>query len=230
MGLELKLTKSLSLNVEGTVSDFNRNLFSETNVSSRGGAIVSYLVFNPKHLKLGAVNLGDIQLIFRNRYVNKLYNSVDRLNKVEYNRIWDIQDSTNQNEITNELGFAIRPGNFVSISTAGGRLKRGDNFSSLRGNIDIKFIGDSLNLPGISYNADYISSSDNGIDYKGTWIRQNGTLEYKLFPFKDKSGNTKFGDYRITVLFNGEDKQINQLLLIPQAHQAFVLKSALVLI
>ncbi|HEY3251476.1 MAG TPA: hypothetical protein VGK25_10205, partial [Ignavibacteria bacterium] len=211
MSVQLNLTKSLSLNVEGTVSDFNRNLFSNDNVSSRGGAIVSYLAFNPKQLKLGTLNLGDIQFIFRNRYVNKQYNSVDRLNKVEYNRIWDIQDSTNQNEVTNELGFAIRPKQFVSITTAGGRLKRGDNFTSLRGNVDFKFIGDSLSLPGVSYNADYISSSDNNIDYKGTWIRQNGALEYKIFPFKDKSGNTKFGKYRFNVLFNGEDKQIKSI-------------------
>src|SRR4030095_7789150 len=52
IGLQLRLQKSLSLNVEGSVSDFNQNLFSNENVSQRGGAIVSYLSFNPRQLRL----------------------------------------------------------------------------------------------------------------------------------------------------------------------------------
>jgi len=211
IGLQLKLTKSLSLNVEGSVSDFNQNLFSNENVSQRGGAIVSYLSFNPRQLRLGTLNVGDILFMLRNRYVNKLYNSIDRLNKVEYNRVWDIQDSTNQNELTNEVGFSLQPRNFVSISTTGGNLKRGENFSSLRGNIDLKFVGDSLKLPGIFYTADYISSNDKSLDYKGVWIRQNGILQYKINPFKDNTGNARFGNYGLLVLFNGEDKEIKSI-------------------
>src|SRR4030095_12280817 len=211
IGLQLRLTKSLSLNVEGSVSDFNQNLFSNENVSQREGAIVSYLSFNPRQLRLGTLNVGDILFMLRNRYVNKLYNSIDRLNKVEYNRVWDIQDSTNQNELTNEVGFSLQPRNFVSISTTGGNLKRGKNFSSLRGNIDLKFVGDSLKLPGIFYTADYISSNDKSLDYKGVWIRQNGILQYKINPFKDNTGNARFGNYGLLVLFNGEDKEIKSI-------------------
>jgi hypothetical protein len=99
----------------------------------------------------------------------------------------------------------------MSISAVGGKLSRGDKFNSNRGNVDLKFVGDSLKLPGINYNADYISSSDETFDYKGIWIRQNGRLEYKVIPFMDRSGAAEFGTYKLNVQFNGEDKQTRSL-------------------
>lgn len=209
VGLTFNVTKSLSLNVEGTFSEFDANLFSDSDDSNnRGGAIVSSILFNPVNLKLGSLELGNVQLLYRNRYVNKQYSSVDRLNKVEYERVWDIQDSTNQNEVSNEIGFVIKPKEYFSFSSTGGNLRRGDKFNSLRGNVDLKFSGDSIGVPGVYYNADFISSKDEDIDYRGVWIRQNGNLDYRFLPFKDKSGKPKFGTYRFNVLFSGEDKQI----------------------
>ena len=161
IGMTLNLTKSLTLNMEGSFSDMDKNLFSDSDdKNNKGGAVVSSIVFNQQTLKLGSLNLGSVQMIYRNRYVNKLYNSIDRLNKVEYERIWDIQDSTNQNELSNEIGFIVKPKDYFSISTTGGNLKRGYKFNALRGNIDLKFNGDSLGVPGAYYNADYISSKD----------------------------------------------------------------------
>ena len=218
LGLELKISKSVSVNIEGSVSDFDQNLFSDNDdTNNKGGAIVSSILFSPKELNLGFVKLNDVQLIFRNRYVNKLYNSVDRLNKVEYNRVWDIQDSTNQNELTNEAGLIVKPGKFLLLSATGGRLTRGEKFKSLRGNFDLKFVGDSLSIPGIYYNVDYISSSDGDIDYKGTWIRQSGKLDYKVKPFKNES----LGKYNFIVNFLGEDKQIKSIVFDTTGQSSF---------
>lgn len=210
IGLELKIAKSLSLIVEGSASDFDKNLLSDISDSDdKGGAFTSSLVFNPKELKLGKMNLGEMNFVFRQRVVNKLYSAIDRLNKVEYDRVWDIQDSLNLTEVTSEAFLSLKPGNTFAVSTSGGRIKRGETFSSLRGNVDLRFLGDSLKLPSVNYYADYISSSDEGTDYGGRWIRQNGKIDYKISPFTNKS----LGRYNFIFEMSGEDKQTRSLAL-----------------
>ncbi|MCC6866232.1 MAG: hypothetical protein IT280_08760 [Ignavibacteria bacterium] len=208
VGLDLKISKDISLTMEGTASDFDVNLLSGLDDhENKGGAFSASLLFNPKIFKIGKLNLGEVLFTVRQKVVNKLYNAVDRLNKVEYNRVWDINDSTKLTEVTTEAGLIIKPQKYFSISTTGGKIKRGDKFNSLRGSLDIKFAGDSLNIPSLSYNADYISSKDNSIDYGGKWIRQFGAIDYKLQPFKNKS----FGKYNLKFEINGEDKQTRSL-------------------
>ncbi|MBZ0203863.1 MAG: hypothetical protein K8I03_12665 [Ignavibacteria bacterium] len=208
IGMELKLSKSVSLLVEGSGSDFDRNLLSDKDDSeNKGGAFSASFLFSPKQLKLGNLNLGDIEFFFRQKVVNKLYNAVDRLNRIEYDRIWDIQDSLRLTESISELGLRFNPGKYLSINTNGGRISRGDKFNSTRGSVDLKFKGDSLELPSANYYVDYISSNDKNIDYGGKWIRQFGNLNYKLSPFTNK----KLGKYNLVFEFGGEDKQIRSL-------------------
>ncbi len=208
IGLELKLSKSISLLVEGSASDFDRNLLSNADDSeNKGGAFSASFLFSPKQFKLGNLNLGDIEFYFRQKVVNKLYNAVDRLNRIEYDRIWDIQDSLKLTEATSELGLRFNPGKYLSINTNGGRIVRGDKFNSTRGSVDFKFTGDSLKLPSANYYVDYISSNDKNIDYGGKWIRQFGNVNYKLSPFTDK----RLGKYNLIFEFGGEDKQIRSL-------------------
>ncbi len=208
VGFELKLSKDLRLVMEGTASDFDANLLSNIDdTENKGGAFTSSLIFQPKNFKLGKFDLGEVTLTVRQKVINKLYNAVDRLNKVEYDRIWDIQDSSKLTEVTTEAGFSIKPQKYVSVTTTGGRIKRGDSFNSLRGSVDFKFIGDSLSAPSVTYYADYISSKDNTLDYKGNWIRQYGSIDYKFKPFKDP----KFGRYNLVMEFSGEDKQTRSI-------------------
>ncbi len=208
IGMELKLSKDLRLLVEGTASDFDANLLSNIDdTENKGGAFTSSLIFAPKKFKIGSLDLGEVTMQVRQRVINKLYNAVDRLNKVEYNRIWDIQDSSKLTEVTTEAGLSIKPQKYVNITTSGGRIKRGDSFNSLRGSIDLKFTGDSLKVPSVTYYADYIASKDNTLDYGGNWIRQFGSIDYKLQPFK----NPKLGRYNLIVEFSGEDKQTRSL-------------------
>ncbi len=208
LGMDLRISNSLKLVIEGTASDFDRNLLSEAgDTDNKGGAFSSSLFFNPKKLKLGNLDLGEVEVMFRQRVVNKLYNAVDRLNKIEYDRIWDIQDSLDLTEVTTEAGLSLRPGRFLSLNTGGGRIKRGNEFNSLRGSFDLKFTGDSLKAPSLNYNIDYITSKDQSIDYGGKWIRQYGNLDYKFRPFK----NEDLGKYNFIFELNGEDKQTRSL-------------------
>jgi len=208
VGMDLRITKDLSLVLEGAASDFDANLLSDfDDTENKGGAFTSSLIFSPKNFKLGNLSLGEVQFTVRQRVINKLYNAIDRLNSVEYNRVWDIQDSSKLTEVTTEAGLSINPQKYFRVTTSAGRIKRGETFNSLRGAVDLKFEGDSLRAPSFTYYADYISSKDNSLDYGGNWIRQYGAIDYKLRPFSD----SKLGKYNLIMEFSGEDKQTRSL-------------------
>ena len=207
MNLDLKVSKNVLFSVEGAVSDLDRNLLSKLDDrGNQGFAMNSSLVFRNDNFKLGTSNLGRLKFTVNQRFVNKLYNSIDRLDPVEYNRVWDLQDSSRQTENTTTAELSYQPKDFLQISTTGGRITRGDFFKSLRGSVNMNFIGDSLLLPSLQYSADYISSNDNSIDYNGKWLRQSGAADYKI-----KTRDNKFGTYNFIFGLNGEDKRTNSL-------------------
>jgi hypothetical protein len=205
LNMDLTISKSLAFNLETAVSDFNQNLFSGLDKhNDKGAAINTALLFNNDNFKLGRLNLGRVGFTVKERYLNKNYNALDRLNPVEYNRVWDIQDTTNRTENTTEAELKLQPKSYIILQATGGYNKRGDSFNASRGSVNFNFIGDTLSLPALSYNADYISSKDLSIDYRGSWIRQNGLLDYKLST-KDK----KWGLYDLFFQFNAESKNTN---------------------
>lgn len=205
LNLDLKLSKNVSFRVEGAVSDFDQNLLSSNDdKNNQGLALNSSVVFNNDNFKLGSANLGMMKFTLRQKFINKLYNSLDRLNPVEYNRVWDIQDSTNQTENSTEAALTFQPKQYLVINTTGGRIKRGDSFNSLRSSVNVNFLGDSLLVPAVQYYADFISSNDKSVDYKGKWFRQSGVIDYKLKPFGEK-----FGTYNFIFGLDGEDKEIS---------------------
>ncbi len=207
MNVALKISKHLAFNVEGALSDYDRNLYSGLDDrGNQGVAVNSSLVFRNDNFMLGKSNLGKLQFTVNQKFINKLYNSLDRLNPVEYNRVWDIQDSSQQTENTTEAQLNFEPKKFLLFNASGGRIKRGDYFNSVRGSFDVNFQGDSLRLPAVQYAADYIRSEDNSIDYNGKWLRQNGTLDYKI-----RTKDNKFGTMNLIFNLNGEDKQTNSL-------------------
>lgn len=207
MNVELKVSKNVAFRVEGAVSDFDRNLYSGLDdKGNKGLAVNSSLVFRNDNFTLGKTNLGRLQFTVNQKFINKLYNSLDRLNPVEYNRVWDIQDSSQQTENTTEAQLNYQPRQFLLFNATGGRFKRGDYFNSLRGSFNVNFQGDSLRLPAVQYSADYISSKDNSIDYSGKWLRQSGVLDYKI-----RTRDNKFGTFNLIFNLNGEDKQTNSL-------------------
>ncbi len=207
--MNLKISKSLTLNVEGAASDFNRNLLSGLDKGSdAGGAVNSSLTFSNPQVILGKLNLGNVLFSVKDRYINKQFNPVNRLNPVEYNRIWDIQDSTNQTENSTIGELRIQPKKYLSFYGSGGHLKRGTAFNSTRGSVDFTFSGDSISVPAFSYAGEYISSNDNSLNYKSLWLRQNGMAGYKFTPMKDINGKAKIGNYALLFQVYGEDKNI----------------------
>lgn len=205
LSIDLAVSKSLVIKMESAVSDFNRNLFSDLDKNNdKGIAFNTDVIFNNKSFKIGKITFGSVGLAIKEKYLNKNYNSLDRLNPVEYNRVWDIQDSSNQSENVTEAELKLQPRNFIILQATGGFDKRGQNFNASRGSVNFNFLGDSISLPSLLYNADFISSKDNSIDYRGFWVRQNGMLDYKI-AMKDK----KWGLYDLFLQFNGEDKKTN---------------------
>lgn len=202
--LNFKISSSANLKVETSISDFDKNLFSSTDDKNNiGFAITSELALNHKDIKIGNLKLGRFESKFRQRFINELYNPLERMNSVEYNRVWDIQDSNSYAENTSEVILSYYPDENLSINTLGGFSKRSNTFNSLRGNIQMNYRNIEFLNTLFNYNADYISSKDTKYDYKSRWLRQTGNIEH-TFSFRNKS----IGTYKLFFQLNGEDKQI----------------------
>jgi hypothetical protein len=205
---KLTITKNFSFSFEGSLSDFDANLLSNYNdTDNKGGAVIASLNFTPSYLKLSKSKYAEISFFIKQKIVNKLYNAVDRLNKIEYNRIWDIQDSLKLTESSNELGLNFKSDGLFNINLNGGSLKRGQNFNAYRAAADLKLIGDSLNIPSVYYTADFIQSKDYLLDYSGKWFRQSANLNYKINP----NNKNKIGIYNLIFELNSEDKQTRSI-------------------
>jgi hypothetical protein len=158
-----------------------------------------------------------VQLSVKQKVINKFFTPLDRFYQVEYNRIWDIQDSTvNRYQNSTEAELKLTPKKFFGVDALGGRINRGDFFKSNRGAFDAFFKGDSLALPSVVYHADLISSNDYSIDYKSFWVRQNGTVDYKLSP-----AHSKFGNYNLIFQMNGEDKEVKSIIFDTSSSESF---------
>lgn len=206
LNTEINVSKNLLLFIEGSLSDLDKNLLSgNDDTNNKGGAVSSSIIFSTGRLKIGKINLGESSLYVKGKYLNKLFSSAERLNKVEYDRIWDIQDSLQLTEVTNEAGFSIKPLDLLSLNASGGRIKRGSSFNSLRGSAECSFKGDYNGLPDLKYKADYISSRDLSLDYKAIWIRQKASAEFRYGSAKNKK------NYAIVFDFSSEDKQSNSV-------------------
>ena len=202
LAADWEISGSSRLYLEGSLSDLDRNLLSERgDTDNRAGALNAVFEFTQDNFKAEGINLGRLRFFLKQRYVNRLYNAVDRLNAVEYDRIWDIGDSLKLTDISSEGGISLTSGNILMGLNAG-RIKRGNDFSSLRGSFNLNLTPENDKLPSLRYNVEYISSYDKVTDNKGKWFRQSAYSEYVIRP-----SYTRAGSYRLFFDFISEDRQ-----------------------
>lgn len=123
--------------------------------------------------------MNNFKLIYKSRLVNKYFTSLERINSVEFNRNYDISDSTLQTELFNEGILSFSPGKYFNLNYSLGQIKRGEIFNSLRNIADVVFMGDSINLPSIRYKFDILNSDNSNIGISGRWLKHFATLNYK---------------------------------------------------
>jgi hypothetical protein len=179
MDIAAQLSDDVTLSGEFAHSSFNANKFST--MSEDGSALKFGLQFTPKNVHFGATNIGGFDIRLNERYIGKHYVSLDRFNEVEFNRSWNVNDSTKGDEEIREGSMVYQPGQAVRLTGTIGSLTRGDLFSSRRytGSVDLR----NQNIPDLIYSFEVIKSSFSPDMIEGSWTRHHAILYDTLGTF-----------------------------------------------
>jgi len=201
--------KNLLFRLESAYSMLNKNKFSDIPDAKEGGvALLGIASFRKKSFKFVGINVKDFEIAYKQRVTNQSFNSLDRINAVEFNRDFDVQDSSQVTEDYKEGTLIFSPGNLISLKGFVGSLKRGDIFNSLRASGTFEFnnapAGDSVRLPRMKYTFENVSSDFVPTGNKGNWIRQTGLLAYDIKLNPKESSSPVIG---FNLIYNGEIKK-----------------------
>lgn len=179
--LEANPWKNLKINLEIAGSFYDKNKFSSIDDDDNFGRAHNLsLLLDKSKFQLGSFSLGEVGLSYRERYVQDRFTTLDRYNSVEYNRDYNITDTSPQNETLREAKLQLDPIEQLQGDFNYGYLKRGDVFNSNRFFGDLK-LQEQQNYNAF-YNYDYVSTTD--LNTKSTWFKQNALGSYKVGVFE----------------------------------------------
>lgn len=201
--------KNLLLRLESAYSFLNKNKFSDIpNAKDNGLALLGIASFRKKTFNFAGINFKDFEIAFKQRLINQSFNSLDRINSVEFNRDFDVKDSSQVTEDFKEGSIIFSPGNLFSFKGFIASLNRGDIFTSLRSSGTIEFnnsiAGDSTKLPRLKYTLENVKSDFSPTGNKGNWLRQSGLLGYDLI-LKPRLASSPVLSFNL--IFNSELKK-----------------------
>jgi hypothetical protein len=184
--LNLDVTQDFNLFGEYSFSSFDRNRFSAIDDGfNNGGAYLVGAGYNPQNIKLFGNNIGSLDLQAKQRFVDNRYAPLDRINEIEFNRQWNIEEESPGNEIIREASALYKPLTALSLKGSYGRIERGTLFQADRYDGLFEYTGTSL--PSTRYYIENISSKDYNRLQSGTWLRQRGIMKYDI----EAGGSTK---------------------------------------
>ena len=173
--------KNLNVALELAGSLWDKNKFSSVDDGDNFGSARNFkLDLSPTDVQLGNMDLGKIGLNYRDRYIQKKYTSLDRINAVEFDRYYNVDSDTSDDETLREMGIKLLPVKQISLNGTYGYLKRGDNFVSDRYTGTLT-LSEEKSYNG-NFNLDYVTTKNNGINTN--WMRQNGSAFYTIGSFK----------------------------------------------
>lgn len=196
--IEAEPFKDIRLSVDLAGSIWDKNRFSSLNDDNNFGYArnLSFSIL-PREIEVGAIRLGKIGLSYRDRFIQNKFTSLDRINDIEYDRLYNIQGGFNEDEQLRELNLSLLPFKQLSVLSKYGFLKKGHSFESKRYLADIKLSEDKAYYA--DYNYDYVVTKNNNSNSK--WFRQNGNAfiiydNYKpgfqfLFENKEEKFNSR---------------------------------------
>ncbi|MFH1197023.1 MAG: hypothetical protein V1720_15100 [bacterium] len=173
--------KNLDIGLEFSGSLLDQNKFSSIDDGDNfGHARNIQITLKPDSITIGTFNLGKIGLTLRDRFINKKYSSIDRVNDIEFSRYYNSSSGIADDEVLREVGLTLQPIRELLINSKYGYLKQGSQLQSNRYYTEIKFSNDE------SFNADYVFDYVNTKNsfQKTDWIKQNGEAWYKFGSLK----------------------------------------------
>ncbi len=177
--INYKPIDGIDLSFEYSGSIFDRNRFSALDDNNNfGSARNIHLNISPQKIILGNLNLGEIGLTYKDRFVSKRYSPIDRINTIEFNRNYNLNTSlTNLDQNLRELNLTYLPLKNLVINSFFGFLRQGTLFKSNRYKNTVRY----NNGKAISafYNIDYVKTENT--NFKSKWTRQEGESKFNVF-------------------------------------------------
>jgi hypothetical protein len=177
--MQFTVSRDISLFGEYSFSSLDRNRFSGIDDEfNNGGAYLIGTRYNPRSMKLFGIDIGSLDLQARQRFVGTRYAPLDRINDIEFNRQWNIEEEAVADEIIREASALYKPIPTLSLKSSYGRMERGNLFQSDRFDGLLEYTGSYF--PKTRYYIESISSSDAERMRDGSWLRQRGTMQYDI--------------------------------------------------
>ncbi len=179
MDLALDVTPTQTLRVSGeyAASTFDANRLSSFGDHDNAGHAVRFeAAYAPREITLGSTNIGSLDVLVKERFVNRRFVPVDRTNDIEFNRKWGIQVLTQADEEIQEASVRYSPIRSLSLGGGYGKITRGSDLRSVRNEASFVMKGDSL--PTINYFLESVRSRELPSDNSSSWLRQKGSAEY----------------------------------------------------
>lgn len=167
--------KGINLNFELSGSQWDKNRFSVVDDSDNlGYARKLNLDIEPREIAIGDFSFGKVGINYKDRFIQKKYSSLDRIDAVEFNRYYNLSDAQSDDQVLREIGLTLLPFKQLNIKSQYGYLKQGDGFTSDRLLTELKL--NEENKYALNYSLDYVETERSAMLSK--WNRQNAGASY----------------------------------------------------
>ncbi|MBI2620557.1 MAG: hypothetical protein HYW57_10815, partial [Ignavibacteriales bacterium] len=156
-------------------SQNDQNRLSAIDRHQSGQAVKLTARYREQEVAIGSAKLGELDVSFSERYVDRKFVSLDRANEVEFGRKWNFDALPVGDEEIREASLLYRPTQAISVSAAYGSLERIGSFYATRtqGEADLS----DSSIAEIHYTIEDIKSTDDFLGRRSSWLRQRGKAE-----------------------------------------------------
>ncbi len=131
--LRYKPFEDVTLRGELAGSNADKNKLSTIDDAHNKGYATNFtLDFNRNRTEIFGVNIGKIDLNFKNRFIDARFKPIERLDNVEFQRNYNVAKNADGDQTLRELRFNYSPVNGALFSGNYGQLKFGEQFRSDR--------------------------------------------------------------------------------------------------
>ncbi|MEX1138723.1 MAG: hypothetical protein WEB33_05705 [Bacteroidota bacterium] len=178
---EALLFNGFSVSGEFAASRFDRNRLSGVDDRTNDDQAGKFLIqFRPRNVRVGGMNLGNIDLSYSERFVGARFVSPDRVNDVEFARKWNFDTIPGGDERTREVGLLVSPDESIRFGFGYGLLDKPGLFRSQRLDGHAQ-AGDSLQND-TRWRIEHIKSEESAM--RSSWLRHGGGVAYKVGPLR----------------------------------------------
>jgi hypothetical protein len=176
--IDFKGTIGEQVQVSGeiAVTEINPNRFStQKGTTYNDRAVGVMLRYSPRDVRIGGMHIGSFDLSARERFIGKKFSALDRINDVEFNRRWVVDDSATGDEEIREGTITYTPMQAIRIASGIGRLTRGDHLYSDRFTLSSDV--HPAELPEVHYEIENNTSENSSTQTGNEWIKQHATIQ-----------------------------------------------------